>query len=80
MYEYEKPYDIRSHRKIITMGYTLLKNSSVDWNCPKSLISFQYIFIFQENMVQLVDLARRVSFWFRLISQPYKGVNYGDVF
>ncbi len=31
-------------------------------------------------MVQLVDLARCVSFWFRLISQPYKGVNYGDVF
>ena len=60
MYEYEKPYDIRCHRKIITMGYTLLKNSSVDWNCPKSLISFQYIFIFQENMVQLVDLARCV--------------------
>ncbi|PAB89155.1 hypothetical protein EAI59_21010 [Escherichia coli] len=30
MYEYEKPYDIRCHRKIITMGYTLLKNSSVD--------------------------------------------------
>ncbi|AUV29458.1 hypothetical protein C2U48_00775 [Escherichia coli] len=27
---------------------------------PKSLISFQYIFIFQENMVQLVDLARCV--------------------
>ena len=33
MYEYEKTYDIRCHRKIITMGYTLLKNSSVDWNC-----------------------------------------------
>jgi len=30
MYEYEKTYDIRCHRKIITMGYTLLKNSSVD--------------------------------------------------
>ncbi|WP_204082130.1 hypothetical protein, partial [Escherichia coli] len=30
MYEYEKLYDIRCHRKIITMGYTLLKNSSVD--------------------------------------------------
>ncbi|ETJ41363.1 hypothetical protein Q604_UNBC04709G0002, partial [human gut metagenome] len=25
MYEYEKTYDIRCHRKIITMGYTLLK-------------------------------------------------------
>ena len=30
MDEYEKPYYIRCHRKIITMGYTLLKNSSVD--------------------------------------------------
>lgn len=45
---------LNEHYDVTTAAY------AVGYNCPKSLISFQYIFIFQENMVQLVDLARCV--------------------
>ncbi|MFY1778997.1 hypothetical protein ACM91H_20840, partial [Escherichia coli] len=50
--------DPRNFNQRVSLG----RNDLLIRTFPKSLISFQYIFIFQENMVQLVDLARCVSF------------------